>query len=400
MSRIPLLLLSDSITAPTGLARITRELAVRIHANLSETFEVATCGQGGTYSRQFGFTQYPVMVAPNWTVPQLPYVWRDFAGDRKGVILAIWNQSWLPWMANPDSLPDGDLKSFLKSGQFETWLYCPIDAEGPGGKLPASQAEILTKFNRVLAYTKFGADVIDRTCGWEKGCIEHLPHGTDDLVFHPRSRKEARACFLEKVVQKGQGIISDEVLLLGICATNTSRKDWGLGFEVCAELLRRGVNVGLWAHTDAYQKAQCWDLPTLADSFGMKQRTIFTNAHLDDEAMAWGYAACNATLGIGSEGWGYPISESLACGVPCVTMDYAGATEYTPVGLRITPAAYRFDGYYANKRPVFHVNDWADKVWQCYVQGVEPRVSLLDEKYFWKDCWDEWAAWLLEGVHG
>jgi len=399
---IPLLIVSDSITAPTGLARIARELAVRIHANLSETFEVATCGQGGTYSRQFGFTQYPVMVAPNWTIPQLPYVWRDFAGDRKGVILFIWNQSWLPWMANPDSLPDGDLKSFLNSGQFETWLYCPIDAEGPMGKLPASQAEILTKFNRVLAYTKFGADVIDRTCGWEQGCTEYLPHGTDDATFHPRSRKEARACFLEKVVQKGQGLISDDVLLLGICATNTPRKNWHLGFEVCAELLRKGKNVGLLAHTDAFQKSQSWDLLTLADSFGMKQRTIFTNSHLDDDQMTCWYAACYCTLGIGDgEGFGYPLSESLAMGIPVIHGNYAGGADFVPKKFLVDPVAYRGEGYYCNRRPVFNPKDWADRVQQACVPGYGTTgKSLLNPKYLWKNCWPAWAEWLERGVHG
>jgi glycosyltransferase involved in cell wall biosynthesis len=139
----------------------------------------------------------------------------------------------------------------------------------------------------------------------------------------------------------------------------------------------------------------------LADEFGMRPRMIFTNWHLDDDAMSWAYAACDVTLGIGSgEGWGLPNSEALACGVPCITGDYAGAAEFTPTAFKIEPAAFRLDGYYCNKRPVFRATDWADKVLEVFSNRETPRVSLLDPKYLWKNCWPEWEAWLLEGVHG
>lgn len=398
---IPILLVSDSVSSPTGLARITRELALRIHANLSDTFEVATCGPGGTWSKKFPFKQYPVFVQ-NWTIPELPGVWYDFAGDRKGIMLFVWNASWLEWVSDPDILPDGDLKTFLKSDRIEKWIYAPIDGAGADGKLVKSQAKMFNGFNRVLAYTKFGANVIDRTCGWLEGTTPYLPHGTDETVFFPRDRKEARACFIEKVVQKGVGLIADDILLCGCVATNTPRKDWGLAFETCGELLKRGVNVGLWAHTDRFQKAQVWDLLALADEFGMRLRTIFTNGNLDDDAMSWAYAACDVTLGIGSgEGWGLPNSEALACGVPCITGDYAGAAEFTPEAFKIKPAAFRLDGYYCNKRPVFHAKDWADKVIEVveWMKG-KPKIPLLLQQYAWKNCWPAWEEWLLEGVHG
>ena len=398
MSQIQLLIVSDAVSSPTGLARVARELAVRIHTHLSDTFELATAGYGGTYSRKFPWKQYSFQKLTDWTIPELPGIWQDFAGDRKGIILWVWNASWLPWLANPDLLPPSDLKTFLQSGQFENWIYVPVDAEGPYGKMVESQGEILKKFDRVLAYTKFGADVIDRTCGWEEGTTAHLPHGTDGTVFYPRDRHEARQGFVARVTNQGTQIISDDVLLAGCVATNTARKDWGLAFETCAELLRKGVNIGLWAHTDRFQKA--WDLLSLADEFGMRERVIFTNGHLSDEDMAWAYAACDCVLAIGSgEGWGLSSSEALACGIPAITGDYAGAAEFTPQGLKITPVGYRYEGYYANKRPVFRAMDWANRVLEV-IQPADSICSLLNSKYFWGSCWQKWAAWLLEGVHG
>ena len=42
----PLLILSDAPTAGTGLGRITRDIAKRIRADLSDVFEVATLDTG------------------------------------------------------------------------------------------------------------------------------------------------------------------------------------------------------------------------------------------------------------------------------------------------------------------------------------------------------------------
>ncbi len=409
MAQIPLLLIGDSVSSSTGLSRITRELAQRINANLSDTFEVGSAGWGGTCCYELPWKQYPVSRADGWTIPELPFVAKDFFGERKGILFFILNHSWLKWVSHPETLPNGDLKTFLQSGQAERWIYAPVDSEGPNGKLLPSEGEILSGFDRVLAYTSWGARVIDRTLAsyhgmcyaeLENPSTQYLPHGTDHTAFYPRSRKEARACFIEKVVQNGSGLIADDVLLLGGIATNTPRKDFGLFFEVCGELLKRGINVGAWIHTDKYQKQNCWDLLALRDAFGMRDRVIFTNSHLDDDAMAWGYAACDVTMGVGSEGWGYPISESLACGVPCITGDYAGAAEFTPEEFKITPAAYRYDGYYCNKRPVFWASTWADRVMEVRINETSPRASLLNPKYYWKSCWPEWESWLLKGVHG
>ena len=86
----PLLILSDAPTAGTGLGRITRDIAKRIRADLSDVFEVATLGYGGSYSRSLDFPQYS-MEMKDWRVFNLPEVWRDFAGSRKGILMTIWD---------------------------------------------------------------------------------------------------------------------------------------------------------------------------------------------------------------------------------------------------------------------------------------------------------------------
>src|SRR5271163_1962447 len=102
MSRTKLLILSDSPSATSGLGRITRDLATRIHGNLSDTFEVATCGYGGPGSSRFGWQDYHMTLTPDWTVPELPLVWKDFVGEGEGILMPIWDLSRLGWLADPN----------------------------------------------------------------------------------------------------------------------------------------------------------------------------------------------------------------------------------------------------------------------------------------------------------
>jgi glycosyltransferase involved in cell wall biosynthesis len=408
LNNIPFLLVSDSVTSPTGLGRVARESAIRICKIKSDEtdssgltlplFDFATAGYGGTYSKKFPFHQYPFSKLQDWTIPELPQIWYDHAGDREGIIFFIWNASWLPWFTDPSRIQNGDLRTLLEKKPWKTWLYAPVDSEGPNRRLSEDEAKVFSKFDRVIAYTQFGARAIEKTLdahakdGIEFHRIEHLPHGTDGSIFFPRSREQARETFIPRVLNK-PGKIMPDILLVGVCATNTPRKDWPLAFETCKILIDRGHNVGLWAHTDRFQRN--WNLPALADEFGMRQRVIFSNCNLKDEDLAWAYAACNVTLGIGSEGWGLPISESLAMGVPCITGNYAGATQFTDESLMVDPIAYRYDGYYNSKRPDFRAADWADAV-ERFPNGG--RHSLLNSCYLWENCWNEWEKWLREGV--
>jgi glycosyltransferase involved in cell wall biosynthesis len=396
---VPLLILSDSPTSSTGLSRITRELAVRIHENLSDVFEVATFGCGGTYSRQLPFMQYPMTAVNNYVTQELPQVWKDFAGDRKGVVLTIWNPGWLTWMANPKLLTEGTLRDFLSDRPFDLWGYFPIDGHTANGSLPDIIGKTIAGFDRVLAYTKYGAAVMGKACERfpnhrQKRPFPCLPHGIDTGVFYPRDKKEARESFLKRVTGKRESPLKPGLMLIGVCATNSARKDWPLAFEVCSQLLYQGIEVGLWAHADAARKH--WDLESLAKQFGMDGRVILTNTFLSDEDMAWAYSACDATLGIGSgEGWGYPLSESLACGVPVIHGDYAGGAEFVPDFCLVNPVAYRGDSLFAIERPVFHAYEWAKKILEW--RKLKYKVKLPD--YIdWNNAWPKWSEWLCAGL--
>lgn len=397
MARIPCLVLSDSPNSPTGLGRISREILQRGCKHLGDTFKFGSYGLGGVMSTKLPWPQFQITSLSNWAPPDLPKIWEDFSEGEKGIILTIWNPSSLQWLVEPDKYaPQGMTRDFLKTKPFSTWGYFPIDAEGPNGKLPADVAETISKFDRKLMYTRWASDLYDVTTGSDSViCTDHLPHGVDTHIFYPRDRDVSRRTFTQTVMGGGKPMpIRDDVFLIGVIATNSQRKDWGLCFQVCQELLQRNVNVGLWAHTNAPKKT--WDIMARAEAAGMTNRTILTTTDLSDEKIAEAYSACDVTLGIGSgEGWGLPIFESLACGVPCIHGDYAGAAENLISAYKVEPIAFYEEGLYANRRPVFEPREWADAV-----QAVVGHPASLPTGLSWDECWPRWEKWFLDGVNG
>ena len=390
--RKKLLIVSDAPTAPTGLGRICKDLAMRIHHNLSE-FDVATFGYGATASRALPFTQYPMTRTENFVAPELVKVWNDFVGDDEGIILSIWNASWCKWLGDPEVLKESPLRDFITARPFQLWGYFPVDGDGPNGTLPGEIGKTIEKYDRVLAYTKYGADVIAKTLP-DYVTPHHLPHGLDTSIFCPCDRQWARDNFVEIVLRKERARLQ-KIFLVGVVATNTPRKDWYLAFETCAKLLDKGIHVGLWAHTNTWRAH--WDFQSLQDEFGMRDRVMFTNHEMTDEEMAIGYTACDVTLGIGSgEGWGFPLAESLACGTPVVHGDYAGGAEFVPSEGLAQPVIFRGDGYFGIRRPVFDAEDWADRA--IYLARQPRGESLLPPYIDWKNAWPEWKKWLLKGI--
>lgn len=399
MNPIPLLLISDAPSAGTGLARITRDLATRIHNGLSDRFRVATLGYGGVGTHDLGFMQYHIPEMKDWVLPCLENVWKDFAGRQPGIIMTIWDASRLVWLTWPQFCPDKQLANWLLKTPIEKWSYMPIDSSGPNDKLTMALRETISRFDRVITYSGWAAGVLTQTIGQD---CDFLPHGIDTTVFYPRDRQKARENFI-KLVRPCMGDKLDvpaDSPLIGIVATNQPRKDYGLMFRALAELPKE-MNFRLWVHTDRLEHA--WSIPGLMYDYGLILNTIVSTSDISDEDMAQAYSACDLTLAPGlGEGFGYPIFESLACGCPVFHGNYGGAAEWLLFrSMLIEPESYRLEGPYSCLRPVFSPNSWTRAIEGFITQrNKQPaeRESLLPQQLNWENLWPRWRTWLLKGV--
>ncbi len=398
----PLLILSDAPSASSGLGRITKDLATRLHEHMGDVCRVATLGYGGPGSQRLGFSQYVIEGMNDWVVPTLPQVWEDFAGQEIGAILTIWDASRLTWFAQPgrcELLASNPLlRTWLQQAPFQRWGYFPLDAEGHGGKLSFPLQQTLLGFDRILAYGHWAKDLLERSIGPTEAAkrdLDSLPHGIDTEIFYEENRPLCRQLFYKltgaRTMKETHPAITEDTLLIGIVATNQNRKDWALGIETAA-LVAKNRKVLLWIHTDQLERS-C-SIPALLIDHGLLDKAVVSLGYLSDERMAQAYSACDVTLGIGSgEGFGYPLAESLACGTPVLHGNYGGGAEVIPEAMRIEPIAYRSEGLYSSRRPVFDPQDWADRVEQ-----YSDQRTGLNPQYAWSNLWPRWRAWIERGM--
>ena len=411
-----LLLVSDAISGNSGLARITRDLAVRIHANLSDVYDLATAGYGGITSCKFGFHQYCLEgVQSDWVLPSLPEIVNDFAGEERCIVMFISDPSRLGWFSNlynngqhriaEDTLSKyPGLKQWLMTANIERWLYAPIDASGPNDRLTFPLALTLLGFDRLLAYGPFGEDVIRKTIGdqeSDKRNLTNIPHGIDSSVFYEMPRKLSRKLFFQYTgaqpllamlgVNPEIKPIEDDEVLVGICATNQSRKDCPLALETCA-ILAQNRKIRVWIHTDALERS--FSIPSLLVDFGLLDKTVISLDTIPDIKLASAYSACDFTIGAGPEGWGFPLMESQFCGTPVVHGSYAGGADIVPKEWQIDPECFRYEGSYSCKRPVYQAWKWAGMA-----DVLIGKRCDTPNRYDWHNLWlDEWEPWFRESA--
>lgn len=270
--------------------------------------------------------------------------------------------------------------------EIKLWGYFAIDARGPGlnGAFGGPAAFAVQHYDRVIPYTRFGEAVLKASGVAGKVLMSPLPHWLDAEWFEATVAAAAPPVELFQHVPRLKEWAQVRGMTVGCVATNQRRKDWALFFESLAELHTTTTPwIKVWIHTD-FQITQSWSIPELAECFIPGVPVLITGAlhsyletgeppEVSDAALRWLYSQCDVTAGIGlGEGWGYPLIESLACGVPVVHGDYAGGAEILgdaqlalPKGSDrthelIKPQQFFRDGPYALSRPVFNPKAWGD----------------------------------------
>lgn len=427
MSQIPLLILGDSPSLSTGLARIGRDIAL-LAARLPQ-FRVAYLGRGngahlggGIADSRLPFMQYTYQPTSEdqWGARVLPDVWRNWSRGERGVILTIWDPSRLTWFGDPRAtgMPEyQQLEQMLiadhEAGLYEKWGYFAIDAEGPGpnGALPGILASTIRGYDRVLAYSLFGKRVIDASFDalGDPMPVDWLPHGYNGSVFRPQDRAEARQrlATVFGIYTRACGELATNATapLIGCVMSNQPRKDWGLWARIAALIATEQPSALFWCHTDTIDQGY-WDLRILLDTFGLERRTIITADQPSDAEMAWRYSACDVTMlpSLG-EGFGYPLVESLACGVPAIHGTYGAGSELLPDGMQVEHDTMTLDTRYCLRRPVYDPRQWAWRVrsWLGCEPGkwTPPQPNYLTDLVAhleWRRLAPAWERWLVAGA--
>lgn len=383
MARTPLMIVSDGPNEPTGLGRIARDLCASIVAD-DLPFELVQVG--GPPAVWGGWTTVALDEAQrgdDWGASLVDQLWQEHWGDRPGILWVIWDP--------------GRLAAYTqRRSRTQLWSYPAIDAPNRLGSLGGPAAEAIARADRVIAYGRWAGEII-RTI--RPAPVPYLPHGLNLQAFAPVS--ETERAWADMIL----GPYVGQATILGCVATNQPRKDLGLYVETLAELRARGLNVYGWLHTDVLVKA--WSLVQLVEDCGLSKRITVTTKAFSDRQLAALYQRCAVTIAPGlGEGFGYPIVESLAAGVPVVHGDFGGGRELVPrIEWRFLVREVRLDGIYAQRRPIFRAEDAANAIERVLDWRAEAGAATVDAycrgavaHLDWQTLWPRWRAWILKGL--
>ena len=319
-----LLVIGDSLTLETGFARVLRSLVPRFaeHYRISEW----AIGYSG-WPHNLPYRLFPTTGFPggNHWQHSLPTLLRSIPMLKPECVFMLND----PWLFSVDFMSKFKEACLKANPKCKIVFYCPVDSW-----LNPADVTGLKLADAVVAYTHYGAAKL-LEAGIEADFV--IPHGVDTSIYRPlENRDEVRARVFG-------GWLNPQDTLITYVGAHSRRKAWWTVMEAFAEMLAQtsawpGVTPKLLMHMDPVDESEGTNAFAVAHQLGLTPDKLLlpqewfrkggmplvTESGLNEIYNATDvFMTC--TLG---EGWGLPIVEALAAGVPNVFVpDHSACTE-------------------------------------------------------------------------
>ena len=347
--------------------------------------------QGGVLNLD-GVTIYP-LAHKLWGEDVLEGHMAHFKADVLLTLMDVWVTDW-----------------FGRKAKANGWAWCPwmpVDQT----PIPDVVVQRLDGAHTALPYAKFGEDEL-RQAGVQN--VFYIPHGVNPDVFKPPTAEQR----LDARRMLG---IPDDAFVIGMVAANKgypSRKAFPEQLLAFAKFKKHVPNAVLYLHTLAAPTTQGLDMVMLLQRCGLKltEDVVFVDQYrytlgLPEQYMGEvAYAAMDVlSLASMGEGFGIPLIEAQACGVPVVTSHNTACTElcyygalvekqqpfWTPLGswamlpdideiaerylevFAMTKQADHSERAAAVSRTIHELYSWdaiIENYWKPFLQGLEDEL--------------------------
>ncbi len=296
-------------------------------------------------------------------------------------------------LANADHWFDGDRSSGWIITLLDVWCllprardfrdynvaaWCPVDHFPAPPEVTAFLSEAQAT---PLAMSRYGEAQL-RHAGLDP---LYLPLTVDTTVYKPTFEVEIAG---QRVTGRELFGLGNENFVVGMVAMNKDpidRKGFNEAFRAFGQFWKNHNEARLLVHTEKTGAAGGLNLPTLAAYCSVPEHSlIFTDQYayrigLSAEMMASFYTACDVYLAPShGEGFGVPMIEAQACGVPVIATDATAQSELVGPGWKVHGQPW-WDNAQTSSYVVPHIADIIDKLEEAHTT-LEGDSTELAEK--------------------
>ena len=213
------------------------------------------------------------------------------------------------------------------------WLpWLPIDHE----PVPQRVLECLQGAFRPLTYSKWGHDLL-ANAGIEN---TYIPHGIEPHIYNVNPNRDAVLQFKREMLRCNGHL----TLMVAANKGYPDRKFFQGQLRAWAEFAKDKPDARLYIHTEPTPLYGGLNMATLTQAIGIQDKVLFPDRYqyykgIPSEFLAFIYNSADVLLSASmSEGFGIPIIEAQACGVPVVVTDFSAMPELVRWGVGVPPA--------------------------------------------------------------
>lgn len=389
------LFMSDGVHTPSGFGTVMKNLTEK----LKDDFEI------GIHSWQHLGRSYNydgIKVLSNkrhiFGKDSLVDSFNEFNPD---VLITLGDFWMLTYLLNED------YQKILKEKNIKWIWYLPVDCN----YVPRHFIEIAKSPDLIISMAKHGEKALN-----DVGINNvYIPHGVDLDVFVP-APKEVKEELRRKNNLGGYFVI-------GTVSRNQDRKQFPRLVKAFANFAKDKDDVKLFFHCDPYDPANMAKgfnndaYPILINSiqhYDVTKKVVFTGnfksftcgVSLKELCSIYNIFDIHA-MSTSGEGFGLPIIESIACGIPNVMTNYTTAQELVEGRGEVVKVKDYIFGTYGTQRAIIDTNDMADKFQMLYDDWKNGSKLLNDysnkciekaKEYSWDVVVEKWKEVINNAV--
>lgn len=384
-----LLFMSDGSWTPSGFGTVMKNLINR----LKNDYEIAILSwQHVGCMQEFDNIKYYPVGQHQFGKDMLPYVIEDFKPD---YLITLGDY----WMV--DYIAEPKMQELLKKHSTQWVWYIPIDSD----IIPIQYIELLAVPDILVTMSQHGK----RTAQGFGYDSVYIPHGIDTSIYYPT----------DKDIAKKKWNYEDKFIITAV-ARNQDRKQLPRLLKAFAIFQKGKPEVRLHMHCDLLDSANLANagngkiysqLGQAMFQLGIESKVHFTkklhaigyiNGMADKELAELYNASDIHAISTSGEGFGLPIMESLACGIPNVLTDYTTTKEFlgdNERGIRV-PYITTLWGGFGSERAIVDEEEMA-RAFEILYNNKRTRTKMgknaaeFAKQYDWNIIIKDWKKLLV-----